>query len=270
MVVNIVSMLMEAGFSEYESRSYIGLLKKYPATAYEIAKSSGIPTSKIYEVLTRLKEKGVVLEAENEGHKKYVPLSPDDFIARVKGKIDTTLSMLNEELSGIATETEISYIWNIDSYDRLIERARFIISSAKSNLLVSAWEKELAAVSDALKKQEKKKIKIAVVLFGEPSTQVGQLFLHPIEDTIYNEKGGRGFTLVADSNEVLIGTIYPNDSVSGAWSRNRGFVTIAEDYVKHDIYIMKIVERFDQTLIRRFGEKYHKLRDIFSDEEVKK
>jgi hypothetical protein len=48
------------------------------------------------------------------------------------------------------------------------------------------------------------------------------------------------------------------------------FVTLAEDYVKHDIYMMKIVQRFDRQLIDRFGRKYHKLRDIFNDDEVGK
>jgi hypothetical protein len=44
-------------------------------------------------------------------------------------------------------------------------------------------------------------------------------------------------------------------------------VTLAEDYVKHDIYIMKIVERFDPELQRRFGPGYEKLRDVWNDEE---
>ena len=67
--------------------------------------------------------------------------------------------------------------------------------------------------------------------------------------------------------EALMGTIYPDFKVEGAWSVNQGFVTLAEDYVKHDIYIMKIVSRFDDLLISRFGEKYKKLRDIYNDEE---
>ena len=84
---------------------------------------------------------------------------------------------------------------------------------------------------------------------------------------LFQEKGGRVLALVADSNEVLIGTIFSENRVEGAWSSNRGFVTVAEDYIKHDIYIMKIVRRFDRPLVKKFGEKYSKLRDIFKDEE---
>ena len=56
----------------------------------------------------------------------------------------------------------------------------------------------------------------------------------------------------------------------GAWSRNHAFVTLAEDYVKHDIYIMKIVERLDPELQRLFGPRYEKLRDVWNDEEEKR
>ena len=63
-------------------------------------------------------------------------------------------------------------------------------------------------------------------------------------------------------------TVFEENRVEGAWSVNKGFVTLAEDYVKHDIYIMKIVRRFDRQLIERFGENYGKLRDIFNDQEA--
>ena len=60
MVVNIVKRLTGIGLSEYEARAYVALIEKNPVTAYELAKTSGIPTSKIYEVISRLSEKELV------------------------------------------------------------------------------------------------------------------------------------------------------------------------------------------------------------------
>ena len=112
-------------------------------------------------------------------------------------------------------------------------------------------------------------MRIALVLFGKSPLSIGATFYHPIEDTIYQEKGGRGITLVVDSQEALMGTIYDHLKVEGAWSMSKGFVILAEDYVKHDIYIMKIVRRFERTLTAKFGKNYRLLRDIFSDREVR-
>ena len=72
MVVNIVKKLMRIGFSDYEARAYISLLKMNPATAYEVAKLSGIPSSKIYEVLSKLLERGIALELIESGKKRYI------------------------------------------------------------------------------------------------------------------------------------------------------------------------------------------------------
>ncbi|MBN1700223.1 MAG: TrmB family transcriptional regulator [Spirochaetales bacterium] len=259
---------MKFGFTEYEARAYIGLLKSNPATAYEIAKTSGLPTSKIYEVLARLSEKGVVIETMKGNKKHYSPLEPTELIGIYRGRMKKTLESLEEQLSIVGEETEISYIWNISDYTDFIERARRMVSGSQSTLLISTWKEEAEHLADLLEEKEKAKIRMAIVHFGKPNITTGQLFPHPIEDTIYAEKGGRGFVLIADGREAIVGTVEENGNVEGAWSRNSGFVTLAEDYVKHDVYIMKIVNRFDRLLIERFGNNYVKLRDIFNDEEV--
>ncbi|MBN2445073.1 MAG: TrmB family transcriptional regulator [Spirochaetales bacterium] len=267
MVVNIVQKLTELGFSTYEARAYISLLENHPATAYETAKASGIPTSKIYEVLAKLLEREVVLELAENSKKRYIPLEPEKFVESFKSRINMTLSSLEVEFLRIKKETNVSYIWNLSDYSTLVQQGKRIISHAKASLLISLWREELDEIIEILKLKEKEGVPIAIVHFGKPVNKVGTIFPHPIEDTLYSEKGGRGFVLVSDAKEALMGTVFKNNKVEGAWSENRGFVTLAEDYIKHDVYIMKIVKRFNQTLIDRFGEKYAKLRDIFKDEE---
>jgi hypothetical protein len=73
--------------------------------------------------------------------------------------------------------------------------------------------------------------------------------------------------MVSDSKEAVMATIYGESAVEGAFSMNRGFILLAEDYIKHDIYVMKIVYRMERQLIKRFGPRYKKLRDVFSDQE---
>ncbi|MBN1798490.1 MAG: TrmB family transcriptional regulator [Spirochaetales bacterium] len=270
MVVNILVQLLELGFSEYEARAYLGLLKHQPATAYEVAKKAGLPTSKIYEVLSRLSEKSVVMEIMEKGKRRYIPIEPDEFVEKYRGKMEQTLSALNKELPLLKQEAHVSYIWNLTEYGDFINKARQLIEAAEAELLISTWKQELEQVSDLLTKKEEQNVKIAVVHFGRVEQKIGMTFPHPIENTIYAEKGGRGFVLISDSREALMATVRKEGKVEGAWSKNRGFVTLAEDYVKHDVYIMKIVERFDIQLIERFGNNYKKLRDVYHDEEEEK
>jgi sugar-specific transcriptional regulator TrmB len=268
MVVNrLISNLAELGFTEYEAKAYIALAGNNPVTAYELSKISGIPSSKIYEVLSKLADKEAVLVLDHQDKKRYVPVNAQEYIDEQKSKLDTTIKELREDFRNISGKSKISYIWNLHDYDHLMNKAERMIWKSGKTLLISAWHQEAFSLLKILKEKEKKGINISIVHFGNVKISVGQIFQHPIEDTIYSEKGGRGFAVVADSRSALMGTVFEDNAVEGAWSTNNGFVTLAEDYIKHDIYIMKIVKRFDKLLIKRFGPNYEKLRNVYNDEE---
>jgi sugar-specific transcriptional regulator TrmB len=263
-----IAHLAEIGLSEYEAKVYLSLLKESPSTAYEIAGMSGVPTSKVYGVLARLGEKSMVSVVEDEKIKRYLPLDPDDFLKMHRKKVEKTITSLEGRLAGVRGERENLSIWSITEYEYLMLKARRMIEGAGNTILLSVWKEELEQIEDVVMHAFGRGVQVATVHFGQTRMRVGQVYQHPIEDTLYHEKGGRGVVVVVDSQEVLTGTVYKYGRVEGAWSRNRGFATLAEDYIKHDIYIMKIIRRFDRTLQERFGSRYKALRDIFTDEEA--
>ncbi len=268
MVVNIVDELRILGFSEYEARSYMALLSSGEAlTAYEIAKGAGLPTSKIYQVLARLEERELVSIVDGKGKKKFTAMDPDEFFSQFRQGVNDTISRVRRELKTLKGSVSASAIWNFRDYDSFRERCVRMVQASSTNLLISSWKEELDFLADYLKTAQSRGVKIAVVHFGQTGMRCGAMFQHPIEDTLYQERGGRGFVMVADSKEAVLATIYGESVVEGAFSMNRGFILLAEDYIKHDIYVMKIVRRMEKELIERFGERYRKLRDVFSDEE---
>ena len=268
MQIQIIEKLTRLGLSRYESLAYVSLLEIGPATAYETAKNVGLPTSKIYEVLAKLIEQGLALEMQENNRKRYTVLEPQDFINKFRGEINRTINRLEHDLNNYKGQTNVSYIWNMDSYENFIQITKEAISQCQKELLLSLWPQESEEFSKDFEQTGKKGISMTSVFFGKEGFNRGQVFHHPIEDTIYNEKGGRGFTLVADQNMAITATIQGTDTIQGAWSRSEGFIVLAKDYIKHDIYITKIVSRFDKDLLRTFGPKYKFLRDIFSDKEA--
>lgn len=269
MVVNkkILQSFSNLGLSENEAKAYCALLGNNPATGYEIAKDAMIPSNKIYGILAKLLEKEMIIEIKGNRN-KYVPVDPDEFLSKYRSDLKNTLDYLQINLSNIKNSDNISYIWNITDYEYLINKAEHIINNSKKNLLLSIWKQEMELLKIPLQISRKNGSQIATIHFGNPDYKIGQIFHHPIEDTLYNEKGGRCLVMVSDSVELLIGTIYKDGHVDGVYSKNKGFVMIAEDYLKHDIYIMKVVNRFDRQLIKTFGNNYHLLRDVFTDKEL--
>lgn len=268
MVVNNTNLLQEMGFSEYEARVYQSLLAENPMTAYETAQKSGIPSSKIYAVLARLEEKGLVQVFNEEKTKRYIPLEVEEFVEGQRNRMNRNLDLLEKQLVQKEKDAPLSYVWNLKEEDKFIGKAEEIISRSRKTLLLSLWKEELQQLLPELEKAAARDIPISIVLFGGGESPVGQIFPHPIEDTLIKEKGGRSFALVSDSRLALMGTLVSDDGlIDASWSRSPGFTSLAEDYIRHDIYIMKIVERYEDDLIKRFGKGYPLLRDVFSDKE---
>jgi len=267
MVVNSIMLLQEMGFSEYEARVYQSLLAENPLTAYELARKSGIPSSKIYAVLAKMEDKGLVQVFNREKTKRYIPLEVEEFIEGQRSRLNRNLDQLEKELSRDEAERPLSYVWNLKEKDKFIGKAEEIIGRSKERLLVSLWKEELDLLSPMLEEAQTRGVQLSLVLFGAKEAPVGQVFPHPIEDTLFKEKGGRSFALVSDSRLALMGTLSPSGLIDASWSRSPGFTSLAEDYIRHDIYIMKIVSRFDAELVKRFGKGYPLLRDVFSDKE---
>jgi sugar-specific transcriptional regulator TrmB len=244
----LISRLNLLGFSDYEAGVYMSLLQHSPVTAYEAAKGAGIPTSKVYGVMAKLVEKGVVLE-RSEGEKRlFSPKDVGQFLRAEKEKVEENLSYLEEALPKFATAPEVSYLWNMQSRQSILEKAMAMIAGAKDFVLMHSWPQESIALQEAVASAVDRGVRVTNVSFGKESTTWGLSFLHPISDTIFQEKGGRSLILVVDGFQALLGTFSEDKPAEGAWSENQGFVNLAEDYIKHDIYVMKIVRRFGQEM----------------------
>ncbi len=265
-VNNIHSKLMEVGFSENEAKVYIALLTENPLTAYETAKRAGVPTSKVYEVIARLSDRGAVFEVDHNEKRRYIPLPPDELISSHRARVDTTLNELKEGLNTLASSRDLSFIRTIHDYRYLIDKARRMIENAEHSLLISICPREMELLYPALSAAENRKVMIAVVHFGQLSKPVGTTYIHPIESTIFEEKGGQGLIVAADSKEVLFSKNHLDGTTEGIHSMSEGFVAMAEDFIRHDIYILKIIGHFDKSLLKVYGKNYSKLRDIYKDE----
>jgi sugar-specific transcriptional regulator TrmB len=264
-----ISKLTRLGLTEYEAKAYTALLKENPATAYEIAKISGIPTSKIYEVFNKLETREMVQSIYGESRRKlFMPISPDEFVDNYRSTVDENLNAVKSELSDVKTGVDTTYTWHIKEYDNLIIKARRMLKTARESVLLLLWANEMEALNYSLQNAEGRGIKLAVIHYGPTDMRIKTIYRHPVTDTIYEQKNSRGFTLVADSKEVLTGKIDGKERTEAIWSMNESLVMMSEDYLRHDIYFLKLASRFNPLLQGTFGQRYEKLRDVFTDEDL--
>ena len=272
MVVNIavktaISKLTQLGFSNYEARAYTALLQDNPLTAYEIAKNSGIPTSKVYEVIRKLEDKNTIQSIRAERSRLYIPVSLDEFVENYKLNIEDSLNSIRNSLKGVKVGIDTNYTWHMKNYDDIILRAKRMLGTARETALLMIWPDEVLQLMEDLTQAHERDIRLAVIHYGPTNMNTGQVYRHAVKDSVYAARGFRGLTLITDSKEALIGKISETNA-DAIWSMNDAFVIMAEDYLRHDIYLIKIMKRFNPVLKEAFGQRYEHMVDVFENDKL--
>ena len=82
---NVKVSLRAIGLTDYEISIYLTLIAKGPMDARELSEASGVPYSRIYNILTQLeKDKMWIIKMEEERPAKYVAKSPDEALIIAK------------------------------------------------------------------------------------------------------------------------------------------------------------------------------------------
>lgn len=153
------------GLTMYEAEAYVTLTSLISSTATEIAEKSGIPRSKIYDVLKGLVKKNFI-EVEDGRPQTYHVKSPVEVLSREKerinAEIDDTLTRLTYIYENGMSQVQAP-IWRIYGVEKIIAQEVEIISRAKNSVNMRIgflFEGEGEALIKAFKKRRNLKVNI--------------------------------------------------------------------------------------------------------------
>lgn len=248
---DIILKLTQFGFSTYEAKAYLALLQKNPAIGYEVSKIAKIPTAKIYETLTSLKNKGAILSSSSEPV-QYCPIDPKVLLQRIYKEFDEKMESLNGLLTNIAPLPDVDLTWNLSGYQTIIEKIANVIQNARKDLLVSLWPQEAKKVREHLLSAEHRGVQVIVGIFGEYNPGcIHTINLESCGVSSQQRLGKRLNVAACDSNEVVIGEMAETDNETlGIWASTPCIILTAKEYIKHDIWGKALIdelgkERFD-------------------------
>ncbi len=230
----IIEQLSDLGFTVYESKSYLALLKKYPASGYEIAQESGVPRSVIYDVLRKLEKAGTISGIQDKP-KKYIPLPPDQLISRMKNHFGSNISMLENSLADYVEHKQEGGLWNISGYENTMDKARDMLRNAKESIYLSAWGSEINQLKKSLQGAIKNGVHTTIFTFNPVSVKNADIFSYEIEESTLEQYWDHKIVLVTDRKEVLMGgTDVRKESIT-AWTNNQAIISIALNYIILDL-----------------------------------
>lgn len=229
------SKLRDLGFSQYETSCYLSLLASYPANGSQLSKLSGIARSRIYDVLRNMTRKGFVQEA---GNGQYVPIPPDELMNRLRAQFESNLTLLEEQLREVKSESDYEYIWAIYGYEYVMKRAIDIIAAAREELYVRLFADAADRLNPHLQAAAERGVHIRYVAMSQMPLTFDIQVIHPHVETLADIIGGRSFDIVADKSEALVGIFETGkeDQSPINWTRSRWFVVANRDSLRHDFY----------------------------------
>jgi sugar-specific transcriptional regulator TrmB len=205
-----VYLLKGIGLTMYEAQAYVTLTSLISATAVEVSEKSGIPRSKIYDVLKGLSRKNFI-EVEDGRPLTYNVKSPVEVLNREKdridGEIDDAITRLTNVYENGMSQVQAP-IWRIYGVDKIINQEVEIIKRAKVSVNMRIgflFEGE----GEALIKAFKRNRKINVNILASPTCYINGEEVNIIEmfkeSGINIQKADIPFVkvLISDSREMM-------------------------------------------------------------------
>lgn len=87
---SIKEALRAIGLTDYEISIYLTLISKGPMDARELSEASGVPYSRIYNILTQLEKEKMWILKEDSRPSRYFPKSPDEALIIAKKQYNTS------------------------------------------------------------------------------------------------------------------------------------------------------------------------------------
>lgn len=262
-MADLVEKLKEIGFNTYEAKVYIALLKKYPATGYEVSKLANIPQSRTYDTLKILEEKNIVAST-NTKPATYTPIKPKQILTSYQRKMSSTLNYLEKHLPEVKDNYNEPIV-TITGKQKIQNKILEVIQNAKREIYIEVWSQDFKLFEQELLNAYNRNVEIRIVGYDNFSSKFGLVFEHAFARDIEMSLGGRMVIIAADDSEGVIGKIssYKNDSTDTniIWTQNKSIVFIIKEFIVHDMYLIDVEENLVEQMKYIYGKGFKRLKD---------
>jgi sugar-specific transcriptional regulator TrmB len=254
----IAERLTQLGFTQYEARTYLGLLQTDTATGYSIANETGVPQPKVYETLRRLVERGAAART-GEKPARYRAVPPDALLKGIEKDFAARVAAARHDLESVPrreTPAQLLPVSRVESFAPALEAASAAIAAARTRVYLSGNHDELSGLRAAVGQAATAGVEFVVVHFGKlpfPSPP-GQVIRHASTDgAIYRSRHARHLAVAVDSRWALWGVARDGTQWDILTSESALLAGLVKAYIRHDMFVQRIFADLPAELERRYG-----------------
>jgi sugar-specific transcriptional regulator TrmB len=223
----LIQRLQALGFSQYEARVYCALLQKSPANGHEVAKTAGIPTSKVYETLERLRTKGAVLVQRSEPT-LWAPVPHRDLLGRLRHDLETTFTAVEQGLAQIGYEQDTALTWSLSGRGHVVDSMRRAIERSRERLTGAIPAAALGELAASLRAAAERGVTVDLVTEEDAAVDL------PDGDGIRVRRrpdGDRLAVVVGDGEETVLAD-FGRDRPEGMWTHHPAVALLAAEHLR--------------------------------------
>lgn len=251
----IIGNLKEFGLTTNAAKAFLALLKKNPATGYEISNRASIPRSAIYAVLNRLESLNLI-NSVGKSPKRYVPLSPSALLDHLKGLHEDRLESLRSAFEALDLDEEAFDFWHIHGYKALILRLREVINRCRGKLFLSLWRNEYDLLADGLKGAQDRGVDIVLFSFCDLPRDVSEVVSYGLDQKDLLKIWRPKVIVVADQALSVMGEAVDSPGNKAIWTNNEAITEIARNHIILDITLAGQRLNFDPNpIVQRMMER---------------
>jgi sugar-specific transcriptional regulator TrmB len=268
---SIAERLTQLGFSQYEARTYVGLLMSGGATGYSVANHTGVPQPKVYETLRRLVDRGAaVLTSERPA--RYSAVAPAVLLGALEADFEAKVEAVRQGLESLPPRPHPDQslpIARLDSLAAATERAVAAITKARSRVYISGRTQELKGLAEVVDEASERGVQFVIVHFGRLPFQPprGKVLRHAsTEGTLYASRKAHHLAVVVDSRWALWALARDGSD----WEVMHGEVplvaSLVKSYIRHDLFVQRMYADLPSELEALYGPGLLQLTNLSGDE----
>lgn len=237
-------MLQKFGFTQYESQVFEVLTASdEPLDATTIGKYSQVPKSKVYEVLNRLIDKGLLKSSFTNRKKLYTALPLETTIQKLTSEFEANVEELkNKEYTLTQNDDRV---WTIQNEGAISSISADLLESARSSIYISGWSDDLMDHLSILEKKQEEGVNVELLSVGRVNTKLQEShILMPDEN---HQALERHQLIIIDEKEIVLAGV-EHEEWQGIQTSSSPLVKFFTEFFYHDVALTEITKKYEDTL----------------------
>ncbi len=240
-----IDTLARCGFTQYQTRVWLGMTHGFPVTAYELARRCELPRPNVYAAVRRLVELGA---AEQVGQQPdtYAPTDPRAFLERQATDLRDRCNALSASLAQRLQRAGRGSIRTATGLADCEAHLRSEVQQARSYLWLKGRSAQLLRIADDLRSAGRRGVALKLIVFGRTTELNALLKKLPGAEVFSHEGSGQRITGATDALLTLardgeaVTTFSFSSPPQFTHARDHLLVYVIHSYLLHEVFLAEM------------------------------